>query len=177
MSFHSRILPLVAVLAALPAVAETCSDTNLSPLPASACMGAFVGSLVGAPAELNALAAEWGGQWSFAGRSDETDFGPFQSNPQVAFNGLLALDTPLFGAFVLGLVSGTQFSWYRMQAASEIPALTFDNTEGVATSPQGNPLGLSYAALYVSAVPEHETAALWLSGLMALRLMARLRKR
>ncbi len=164
-----RQFALLALAAlALPARAESCADTNFSTLAASACMGSFSGDLIGSVAETAALSAQWGGSWAFAGRSDAVGNGPFNTHPQVAFSGTLGLDTPASGTFVVGLVAAGQFSWYRFQAAAPISSLTFDNTEGVATTPQGNPLSLSYAALYVSAVPEAGSASLLLVGLLTL---------
>lgn len=166
-----KICPLFSLLALAattsPAWSETCSDTNFSSLAAVACNGSHAGELSGLPTESTALAAQWGGAWAFAGRSDASGNGPFTGNPQVAFSGALVWDTPTSGDFVIGLVAAGQYSWYRFQSASPVTALTFDSTEGVATSPQGNPLSLSYAALYVSVVPEVGSAALLLAGLAA----------
>jgi hypothetical protein len=136
------------------------------------CVGSVSGGeLTGAAAELALLSATWGERWVFVGRSDEPDFGPFASNPQVAFNGQVTFDSTQTGTFVLGLVSAGQHSFYRFVTKRRIGGLSFDSLEGVAMTPQGNPFPLSYAALYrmdVSAVPEPAPALLFALGLAAL---------
>ena len=165
-----------AALPALPALAANCAATGFVALAAADCRGAFFGSLTGNPAESVALATAWGGNWVFAGKSNDAGNGPFSSNPQTAFSGALVFDTPISGAFVIGLVAGAQFSFYRFQANTAVASLTFDNTEGVATTVQGNPLALSHAALYVSAVPEVNSSAMLLAGLLSMSALA-LRRR
>lgn len=155
-----------ALAAAPPAAAEVCSDTTLSILPPPACMGSFVGGLDGSGDELGLLKAAWSMDFVYLGRSDEADFGPFAANPQVAFNGSLAFDQPHSGQFVLGLVSAGKHSYYFINSKRRVGGLVFDSLEGVATTPQGNPFALDYAALYVAAiVPEPGTWALWTLGL------------
>jgi len=173
---RTALVAWAAAAVALPALAENCIDTGFVTLAAADCRGAFVGSLTGNPAENVALATAWGGNWVFAGKSNDTGNGPFSSNPQLAFSGALVFDTPISGDFVIGLVAGNQFSYYRFQATTALSSLTFDSTEGVATTVQGNPLALSHAALYVSAVPEASTSAMLLAGLLAVSGLA-LRRR
>ncbi len=75
------------------------------------------------------------------------------------------------GIFVLGLVSGGQHSFYRFNTKRRIGGLDFDSLEGVATTPQGNPVPLDYAVLYrgaVGAVPEPATTLMLGAGAMAL---------
>lgn len=165
-----------ATAAAVPALAENCADTGFVALAAADCRGAFVGSLSGNPAETVALATAWGASWSFAGKSNDSGNGPFSSNPQIAFSGALVFDTPISGDFVIGLVAGSQFSYYRFETTSAVASLTFDTTEGVATSIQGNPLALSHAALYVSAVPEASTGAMLLAGFLSVGWLAARRR-
>lgn len=163
---RTTLFALAAAAAATPALAENCADTGFVALAAADCRGAFVGGLSGNPAENVALAAAWGGTWSFAGKSDDGGNGPFSSNPQIAFSGALLFDAPISGDFVIGLVAGNQFSYYRFHTTAAVASLIFDTTEGVATTVQGNPLALSHAALYVSAVPEASTGAMLLAGLL-----------
>ena len=165
-----------ATLAAVPALAENCADTGFVALAAVDCRGAFAGTLNGNGAESAALTAAWGGAWSFAGKSDDSGNGPFTSNPQIAFSGALVFDIPISGDFVIGLVAGNQFSYYRFQSTSAVASLTFDTTEGVATTVQGNPLALTHAALYVSAVPEASSAAMLLAGLLSVGWLAARRR-
>ena len=174
--FRTALVAWAAAAATLPALAENCIDTGFVALAATDCRGAFFGNLTGNPAESVALASAWGGNWVYAGKSNDAGNGPFSSNPQTAFSGVLVFDTPISGAFVIGLVAGDQFSFYRFQATTALASLTFDTTEGVATTIQGNPLALSHAALYVSAVPEASTSAMLLAGLLSMSALA-LRRR
>lgn len=166
-----------AFAAAPPAAGEVCSHTSLSILPPPACMGSFIGGLDGSADELALLKANWALDFTYLGRSDEADFGPFASNPQVAFNGSLAFDEKHSGQFVLGLVSAGKHSYYLINTKRNLGGLVFDSLEGVATGPQGNPFALDYAALYVAAVavPEPAPALLLAAGLAALTLLRRRR--
>jgi hypothetical protein len=155
------------------AQATLCQFTNWGSPFAAGCTGAMPGDLTGAPAELATLASTWSESYIFVGRSDEPDFGPFASNPQVAFNGQMTFDSTQTGTFVLGVVSAGQHSFYRFVTKRRIGGLSFDSLEGVATTPQGNPFPLSYAALYrmnVSVVPEPATVLLFTLGLAGLAL-------
>ena len=174
--FRTALVAWAAAAATLPALAENCTDTGFITLAAADCRGAFSGSLTGNPAESVTLATAWGGNWVFAGKSNDAGNGPFSSNPQTAFSGALVFDTPISGAFVIGLVAGDQFSYYRFQATTAVTSLTFDTTEGEATTIQGNPVALSHAAMYVSAVPEVNSSAMLLAGLLSVSALA-LRRR
>ena len=175
----ARIASAVAVAAAaaaMPAWAENCANTGFVALAAAGCNGAFVGALSGAASETAALATAFGGSWVFAGLSDGVANGPFTSNPQTAFSGALVFDTPISGDFVIGLEAGNQFSHYRFSASSPVASLSFDSTEGVATTVQGNPQALTHAALYVSAVPEASTLAMLTAGLLSVGWLAARRR-
>lgn len=164
-----------ALAAAPPAAGEICSHTTLSILPPPACMGSFIGELDGSADELALLKAQWNLDFTYLGRSDDVDHGPFLSNPQVAFNGSLAFDEKHSGQLVLGLVSSGKHSYYFVNTKRNLGGLVFDTLEGVATGPQGNPFALDYAALYVAAVavPEPAPALLLAAGLAGLALRRR----
>ncbi len=165
-----RLLAAAAVVLAAGGVrAESCSDTNVATPFLTGCAGSFAGTLSGAPAELATLESLFGGPYLFVGSSNEADFGPFTANPQVAFNLNLSFDLPETGVFVLGLVSNGQHSFYRFNTKRRIGGLDFDSLEGVATTPQGNPVPLDYAVLYrAAAVPEPTTSAMLAAGALAL---------
>ena len=172
---HALLAALLALVASAssaatqPVLTEVCSHTTLSILPTPACVGSFQGSLTGSAAELALLSSTWGDTWVSKGRSDEPDFGPFTGNPGVAFNGTLGFDVPTSGHFVLGLVSSGKYSLYLINTKRRIGGLSFDNLEGVATTPQGNPYPLDYAVLYMTtAVPEPGSAWLLAMGLAGL---------
>ena len=57
-----------------------------------------------------------------------------------------------------------------------VASLTFDTSKSVATTIQGNPLALSHAALYVSAVLEASSAAMLLAGLLSVGWLAARRR-
>ena len=170
---NSGLIALAALVAGAPAGAENCQDSHFATQAAADCRGAFVGGLGGLGSETAYLAAKWGASWVYAGRSDDAGNGPFSSPPQSAFDGVVSFDTPITGDFVIGLAAGAQHSYYLFRATTAISSLSFDSTEGVATTVQGNPMGLAYATLYISAVPEPGSWAMLVGGLLALRLRAR----
>jgi hypothetical protein len=160
-----------------PALAENCADTTFSALPSIGCAGSFVGNINGSTSETTFLNTEFGGSFTYVGKSDDAGNGPFTSNPQVSTAGTLTFDSPLTGTFVIGLKAANNFSYYLFNALLPVSSLTFDSTAGVALNGQGIAQNLSHAALYVTAaVPEPETYALMVAGLAAMGFMARRRQ-
>lgn len=166
---------VVSVTAPALARAENCPDTSFMPLAAADCRGVFVGTLSGSAAEAAALGSHFGGAWSNLGQRSNAGNGPFSTRPLSAFGGVLAFDTPASGDFVVGLAAAGQTSFYRFHDGPGVASLTFDTTEGVATTIQGNPQNLSDAALYVAVVPEPGVPTLFTVGLLALAWRARRR--
>jgi hypothetical protein len=153
------------LLLSLSAQAEECNNTSWSALAATACRGALAGELTGSATELSYLGAELGGSWSYAGRSNDAGNGPFTGNPQVLFAGSVGFDAPQLGSFIVAMKAGDNHSFYRFDTTTPISQLVFDSTEGVAVTPQGNPLPLDYLVLYqAAAVPEPQTALMLLAG-------------
>lgn len=150
------------------AQAEDCTHTSWATAFYVGCSGSFDGALTGDASELAAITARFTGSWSYVGRSDDAGFGPFTTNPQVAFNGVLAFDEPVSGSFVLGIVSMGKFSFYGFNTKRRIGGLGFDSLEGVATTPQGNPFPLDYAVLYMPTPVPEPTTWLLLAGGMSL---------
>lgn len=175
---HFKAFIATVALAALsaPALAENCADTSFSALASSSCRGSFTGNINGNASETTYLQSQFGGSFTYLGKSDDAGSGPFTSNPTVSTNGTLTFDSPLAGSFVIGLKAANNYSYYLFNAASPVSSLTFDSTAGVATNQNGIAQNLSHAALYVQAVPEPQTYGLMLAGLAALGFMVRRRR-
>lgn len=178
MNTSIKPLGLLAVLASLslPALAENCAATTFTALASTACRGSFTGDINGDPSETAYLNTQFGGSFTYLGKSDDTGNGPFTSNPQVSTGGTLTFDSALSSTFVIGLKAADNFSYYLFNPVGPVTSLTFNSTAGVATNAQGIPQALSHANLYVTAVPEPETYALMIAGLGVLGFVARRRK-
>jgi hypothetical protein len=166
---------LSSALFAGVAQAEVCSNTTTSAAYLG-CAGSFTGNINGSASELVQLASSFGGSWSYLGKSDDASFGPFTGNPGTN-TGTLTFDSPVYGSFVLGLKSATQYSYFLFDGGTlGVSSVTYD-TLGVAQNGNGVAQALGHAALYVSAVPEPGSTALWLAGLLGLSWVSRQRQR
>ena len=176
----SRFIPILAIAAAAsaPAIAatEVCGNTSFSALAATDCRGAFTGNINGSASEIAYLVSQWGGSFTYMGKSDDAGSGPFTSNPSGNGPSTLTFDSPLSGMFVIGLKAANNHSYYLFNAASPITSLTFDTTAGVALNPRGIAQDLSHANLYIGVVPEPESYAMMLAGLGLMGFVARRRK-
>jgi hypothetical protein len=164
-----------------PALAENCANTTWTALAATACLGSFVGNSGSGstvPDELLFLNAQWPGfaPFSFAGKSDDTDSGPFTSNPTVALDGTLTFDAPMTMPFVISLKAADQYSYYLFNPLGPVSSLTFNSTAGVSVNANDLPNALSHASLFTSPVPEPSALLLAALGLPALWLATRRRR-
>ena len=128
-----------------------------------------------------------GGTFTFAGKSNDANGGPFQSDPGSVSAGVLQFDFPVNGFFALALQSADTnfYSYYLFDGAAfggAAPLIAFD-TFGIGNANRGNvPLAnLLFVGLFIqpsgpgSAVPEPAGAALALAALGALVLTKRRR--
>jgi hypothetical protein len=162
---------LASQAALVSAGTYTCSLTDVTP-GATACSGAWAGNDSNQQddvlAELDNLSA---GMWTFVGKSDEANGGPFTGNPE--FNtGTLTLDGPISGTFAIALKGGNEFSLYVWENVMDVNAVLFT---------MGGQSALSHASLYQAEIipgpiPEPSTYALMLAGLGAIGLVARRRR-
>lgn len=163
-----------AYAALSPATPPTCANTDVSP-NSFACSGAWAGNDANQQAdvlaELNSLLPD---TWTFVGKSDDANNGPFTGNPGTT-SGTLTFDSPISGNFAIALKASNSFSLYVWQGVSGVTSIDF-STMGTALNPQGRPQALSHATLYVGAIPEPGTYALMFAGLGVVGLMARRRK-
>ena len=163
-----------------PPPSELCTATT-SVLAYTSCSGAFAGNINGnfglEKAQIGALTGTTPGTFVFRGSSNDVDAGP-SNNAVTGSVGpfTLTFDEPLSGSFVIGLKASNQHSFYFYKNAPPTTSITFDTTAGVAVNNNNIPQGLSHATLYTNPVPEPETYALMVAGLVGVGFMARRRK-
>lgn len=171
-AFATTAAPAYAAL--ISAAPPTCANSDVSP-NSFACSGSWLGNDANQQtdvlAELNNLLAD---TWTFGGKSDNANNGPFTGNPQTP-TGTLTFDTPISGNFAIALKGSNSFSLYVWQGVNKVASVDFSMI-GTATNPQGRPQDLSHASLYVGTVPEPGTYALMFAGLGAVGWIARRRR-
>jgi hypothetical protein len=149
---------------------------------AIACSGAWVGNDLPTAALLSQLSTDFadetgGSTFSFVGKSDDANGGPFTLNPE-ATSGVLSFDTPLSGFFAVSLKAANAFSVYLFNGGTTgIDSLSF-STLATSLNQNGMPQGLSHASLFTVTppIPEPETYAMMLAGLGALGTILRRRR-
>lgn len=147
---------------------------------ALACSGAWMGNdaqlqadvLAQAATDFNGIVGS-GMVWTWAGKSDDADSGPFAANADGS-TGTLTFDTPMTGYFAISLKSSESFSMYLFNGGTTGISSIDYSTLGVSLNDRGTAQGLSHAALLVP-VPEPGTYALMLAGLVAVGYTARRR--
>jgi hypothetical protein len=186
----SSLTPVQAQLVStgLDCNAGNVMQTGFDP-DALACSGAWAGNDAPQFADLEAqLALDFaafvgtGADFTFLGKSDDANNGPFTANPNNQTSGTLTFDTALTGLFAVSIKAGDAFSVYLFDGgAGGLTSIDF-STAGVSLGGNGQPNALSHASLIgiepglVPGIPEPETYALMLAGLGVVGFMARRRR-
>jgi hypothetical protein len=139
---------------------------------AAACIGAYEGNEANAEGEADALALIAAAGWGNATSLGTTEL----DGPN---SGWLSFAPSLTGDYILALKSSTYVSFYRFLGLNGVSQIYY-TTQGTSLNGRGTPQGLSHYTLYSTrtvSVPEPESAALLLTGLIGLGFVATRRRR
>jgi hypothetical protein len=162
----SLLLLAANIDAALVATPPTAQITDVTP-NATLAAGAYVGNDVQGDQLLNALNDDdlFGLlNWTYVGKTDDVNFGPFTSNPGTS-SGVLTLDSPIDGPFAISLKASNSFSVYLFENHQDVTAIEF-STAGTSVNGNGIAQNLSHSSLYLAtrttqSLPEPPAVAVW----------------
>lgn len=196
--FLALAASLIAVVPAhaTPANSAICADATTMTSFAGYinCAGPYSGNINGSASELTQLNSLFGGVWTWKGKSDDSNAGPFTAGPNTnTGSGNISFDTPQIGFYVVGIKQSNYYSFYLY---SETAAKTIIPWSSLGTA-SGQSDGISHIGFYTgtgglgadcienpngscvsitTVTPEPSTYALMGAGLLAMFGVARRRR-
>lgn len=181
---------------AMPANSANCADATTMTSFAGYinCSGPFVGNINGSASELTQLNSLFGGVWTWQGKSDDSNAGPFAAGPNTnTGSGNISFDTPQTGFYVVGIKQSNYFSYYLYNetvAKTTIPWSSLGTASGQSDGishigfytgtggPQGDCIknSNSNCVTITTVTPEPSTYALMGAGLLGIFGFARRRR-